>query len=85
MRALINLTGKTKSDERVGQHWEDMGWGWNDCKQSLMQSYGGSTVHVPHEGQRVLQIAKLTMRSLRRWTAPSSMGADMKQNSTHLF
>lgn len=25
VRALINLTGKTKSDERVGQHWEDMG------------------------------------------------------------
>lgn len=27
--------------------------------------------------------AKLTMRSLRRWTAPSSMGAETKQMSTH--
>ena len=86
VRALINLKGKTKTGERAGEHWRDVGWGWDDCKhQSLMQSYGGGT--VPHEGQRVLHrlIPKLTMRSLRRWTAPSSMGAEMKQNSTYLF
>ena len=41
------------SNQRAGEHWEDMGWGREDRdKQSPVEDYGGGP--MPHEGQRGL-------------------------------